>query len=121
MGERQRETERERDRERERERETERERDRERERVTWSPGVPLEGWGVTVNDQGPDFPGSLVQAPRHEIEFWPLKSTQEPEGASVPGKCQIEQGGEHESRQGGREDFRPWSPHLPPSVVQCGR
>lgn len=62
------------------------------ERVTWSPRVRLEGWGVTVNDQGPDFPGSLVEAPRGEIGFWPLESTQEPEGASVPGKCQIEQG-----------------------------
>lgn len=75
------------------------------ERVTWSPGVPLEGWGVTVNDQGPDFLGSLVQAPRGEIGFWPSESTQEPEGASVPGKYQIEQGRERGSVQGGREDF----------------
>jgi len=58
-----------------------------------------------VNDQGPDFLGSLVQAPRGEIGFWPSESTQEPEGASVPGKYQIEQGREHGNVQGGREDF----------------
>lgn len=65
-------------------------------------------------------PGSLVQAPRGEIGFWPLESTQKPEGASVPGKYRIEQGREHERVQGGREDFQPWSPHLPQAVVQCG-
>lgn len=53
-------------------------------------------------------------------QIWPLESTQESEGASVPGKYQLEQGREHESVQGGREDVRPWSPHLPQSVVQCG-
>lgn len=58
-----------------------------------------------MNDQGPDFLGSLVQAPRGEIGFWPSESTQEPEGASVPGKYQIEQGRERGSVQGGREDF----------------
>lgn len=79
------------------------------ERVTRSPGVPLEGWGVTVNDQGPDFLGSLVQAPRGEIGYWPSESTQEPEGASVPGKYQLEQGRERGSVQGGREDFLPHS------------
>lgn len=74
-----------------------------------SGGVPLEGWGVTVNDQGPDVLGSLLQAPRGELGFWPSENTQEPEGASVPAKYQLEQGKERESVQGGREDFRPRS------------
>lgn len=83
-------------------------------------GVPLEGWGVTVNDQGPDVPGRLVQAPRGEIGFWPSESTQEPEGASVPAKYQIEQGRELESVQGGREDLGPRSPHPPQPAFQGG-
>lgn len=80
----------------------------------------MEGWGVTVNDQGPDVPGSLLQAPRSEIGFWPSESTQEPEGASVPAKYQLEEGKERESVQGGREDFQPRSPHLPQSAFQGG-